>query len=147
MNSDNYIINKTINKNLAVSSTHDDTHICAFGDLIVINRPIYHIPTHILSAIYVCAWRDCASSSLLTLAARRITCSMVLGVLATVGVVDAVIRVAVAILNLVIKRSTVSSEPFLRGAFLGLYQSFYYATLLQIRNFSEKNIMTYIILK
>jgi hypothetical protein len=136
---DPYFIN-----NKYISSSHTKTQLSPFGNLVSINKPVYHIPLHILSAIYICAWRD-NSSSCLDLAIRRIACSIALGALAGIGVVDAVVRIALAIFTFATQHSTTTPKAFLSGAAMGLQQSVYFASGLQIRNLFEEWLLRYFI--
>lgn len=123
-----------------LSSNHQKTHISYGGDLLTINQPIYHIPVHVGVAIVLGMWRDDSSSSL-PLTARRITYSIALGLLAIIGIVDVVIRIALAAFTFVIQRSTSNSGKFLSGASMGLQKSLYFATILHIHNFCEESII------
>jgi hypothetical protein len=138
MNCD-YVINNSF-----ISSTHEKTTFCASRNLISINKPIYRIPLHIFSAIYLCAWRD-SESSIVPIAVRRITCGIALAALAILGLIDTIVRIVSAIFILAIKQSRNPSKACLVDAFFGFSQSIHFFTYLQLENFFEKNLLHHII--
>lgn len=137
MNND-YIINNSF-----ISSTHEKTTFGASENFISINKPIYRIPIHVFSAIYLCAWRD-NESSMVPIVARRITCGITLGVLAALGLIDTIVRIVSAIFILAIKQSINPSKACLVDASFGLSQSVHFFTSLQIKNLFEKKLLHHI---
>ncbi|MBA2367586.1 MAG: hypothetical protein H0V82_01005 [Candidatus Protochlamydia sp.] len=129
--------NTFIVNNRFITSTHTQTTISA-GSLYTINLPVYHIPFHILAALKVLSWRNSPSPSL-PLGARKITYGLAMGTLAIIGIADGIIRIALSILIYPFQPST--SYSFFKSAIFGFKQSIYYATHLQIDNFTENRIV------
>jgi hypothetical protein len=132
VNTDQYFINYRC-KSFTFACSHTSTSICFSDHLIKIDKPIYQIPVHILPAMCLSAWRD-EQSSFLTKVASRIVTGVALGALAIIGVVDAVVRVSLAIFT----------YSFANVEF-GLKQSIHFLTALQWHNAVDKKIIPKVI--
>jgi hypothetical protein len=119
----------------AISYDIDKTLFC-FGknaSLYKINRPILHIPLHIILVIPLVALRDSFSESFVSSLIGRVACSITLGCLAVLGMIDAVARLAISLFNLV-RGDIDNSKAFLNTAYIGLLTSLYYLTVAQVEN-------------
>lgn len=105
--------------------------------LYIISYPPYHIPSHIISALFLCKWRDEHTSFAGKVISRAIT-AVALVSFALIGVIDAIARIVLGTFTKLF--SSTHSNNFFYLAWKGLLESHYYLTGLQQDNLTEKII-------